>query len=139
MNVKFRLTLMNFMQFFIWGSWLITIGVYWFQNKQWSGSEFGAIFSTMGIASIFMPALMGIIADRHIGLEGGAGAPEPLAALRLRRLAAGGLTDSDHGVDIDIAKRGPHRVERRPAGVLAVAPADPVECGTGGRLRDAAE
>jgi NHS family xanthosine MFS transporter len=69
MNVKFRLTLMNFLQFFIWGSWLITIGVYWFQNKQWSGSEFGVIFSTMGIASIFMPALAGIISDRWINAE----------------------------------------------------------------------
>jgi NHS family xanthosine MFS transporter len=69
MNVKFRLTLMNFLQFFIWGSWLITIGVYWFQNKQWSGSEFGAIFSTMGIASIFMPAITGIISDRWINAE----------------------------------------------------------------------
>ncbi len=57
------------MQFFIWGSWLITIGVYWFQNKQWSGAEFGAIFSTMGIAAIFMPALTGIIADRFINAE----------------------------------------------------------------------
>jgi NHS family xanthosine MFS transporter len=69
MNVKFRLTLMNFMQFFIWGSWLITIGVYWFQNKQWSGSEFGIIFSTMGIASIFMPPIIGIISDRWINAE----------------------------------------------------------------------
>ncbi|WP_214226779.1 nucleoside permease [Pedobacter sp. B4-66] len=69
MNVKFRLTLMNFLQFFIWGSWLITIGVYWFQNKRWSGSEFGAIFSTMGISAIFMPALMGIISDRFINAE----------------------------------------------------------------------
>lgn len=69
MNVKFRLTLMNFLQFFIWGSWLITIGVYWFQNKKWSGSEFGAIFSTMGIASIFMPAIAGIISDRWINAE----------------------------------------------------------------------
>ena len=69
MNVKFRLTLMNFLQFFIWGSWLITIGVYWFQNKQWSGSEFGVIFSTMGIASIFMPALAGIVSDRLINAE----------------------------------------------------------------------
>jgi NHS family xanthosine MFS transporter len=69
MNVKFRLTLMNFMQFFIWGSWLITIGVYWFQNKRWSGSEFGVIFSTMGIASIFMPALAGIISDRWVNAE----------------------------------------------------------------------
>ncbi|WP_316812030.1 nucleoside permease [Pedobacter heparinus] len=69
MNVKFRLTLMNFMQFFIWGSWLITIGVYWFQHKKWSGSEFGAIFSTMGISAIFMPALTGIISDRFINAE----------------------------------------------------------------------
>jgi NHS family xanthosine MFS transporter len=60
---------MNFLQFFIWGAWLITIGGYWFQTKQWSGAEFGAIFSTMGIASLFMPALAGIIADRWINAE----------------------------------------------------------------------
>jgi len=69
MNVKFRLILMNFLQFFIWGSWLITIGAYWFQNKQWSGAQFGAIFSTMGISAIFMPALTGIISDRFINAE----------------------------------------------------------------------
>lgn len=69
MGLKLRLTLMNFMQFFIWGSWLITIGNYWFQTKGWSGSEFGIIFSTMGIASLFMPALMGIIADRWMNAE----------------------------------------------------------------------
>ncbi len=69
MGIKLRLTIMNFLQFFIWGSWLITIGNYWFQTKGWSGSEFGIIFSTMGIASLFMPALMGIIADRWINAE----------------------------------------------------------------------
>jgi len=69
MSLKNRLILMNFLQFFIWGSWLITIGGYWFQNKGWSGTEFGAIFSTMGIASLFMPAIAGIIADRWINAE----------------------------------------------------------------------
>lgn len=69
MNIKFRLTVMNFLQFFIWGSWLITIGAYWFQNKQWSGAEFGIIFSTMGISSIFMPAIAGILSDRFINAE----------------------------------------------------------------------
>ncbi len=69
MTIKQRLILMNFLQFFIWGSWLLTIGAYWFQNKQWSGTEFGAIFSTMGIASLFMPAIAGIIADRWINAE----------------------------------------------------------------------
>jgi len=60
---------MNFLQFFIWGAWLITIGGYWFQNRQWSGAEFGVIFSTMGIASLFMPAIAGIIADRWVNAE----------------------------------------------------------------------
>ncbi len=69
MNLKLRLTLMNFLQFFIWGSWLLTIGAYWFQTKNWSGTEFGAIFSTMGLASLFMPAIAGIIADRWINAE----------------------------------------------------------------------
>ncbi|MCK9618492.1 MAG: nucleoside permease [Lentimicrobiaceae bacterium] len=67
--LKYRLIIMNFLQFFIWGSWLLTIGAYWFQNKQWSGTEFGAIFSTMGIASLFMPAIAGILADRWINAE----------------------------------------------------------------------
>ncbi len=60
---------MNFLQFFIWGSWLLTIGAYWFQNRNWSGTDFGAIFSTMGVASLFMPAIAGIIADRWVNAE----------------------------------------------------------------------
>lgn len=69
MNIKFRLILMSFLQFFVWGAWLITVGNYWFATKQWSGSEFGAIFSTLGLSSILMPALTGIIADKFINAE----------------------------------------------------------------------
>lgn len=69
MSLKLRLIIMNFLQFFIWGSWLITIGGYWFQDRGWSGTEFGAIFTTLGIASLFMPAISGIIADRWINAE----------------------------------------------------------------------
>jgi len=60
---------MQFLEFFIWGAWLITIGNYWFQTKEWSGTEFGLVFATMGISSIFMPALMGIVADRWMNAE----------------------------------------------------------------------
>ncbi|HWU71124.1 MAG TPA: nucleoside permease, partial [Pseudoxanthomonas sp.] len=67
--LKLRLTVMNFLQFFIWGAWLLTIGAYWFQTKQWSGTSFGAIFSTMGISALFMPALMGVVADKWINAE----------------------------------------------------------------------
>ena len=69
MSLKLRLIVMNFLQFFVWGAWLLTIGAYWFQTRQWSGTGFGAIFSTMGIASLFMPALMGIVADKWINAE----------------------------------------------------------------------
>ena len=69
MNIKNRLTLMSFLQFFVWGAWLITVGNYWFGTKQWSGEQFGAIFSTLGLASIIMPAITGIIADKFINAE----------------------------------------------------------------------
>jgi NHS family xanthosine MFS transporter len=69
MNIKNRLTLMSFLQFFVWGAWLITVGNYWFASKQWSGAEFGAVFSTLGLSSILMPALTGIIADKFINAE----------------------------------------------------------------------
>ena len=69
MGIKFRLTLMSFLQFFIWGAWLITVGNYWFATKQWSGAEFGAIFSTLGFSSILMPAFTGILADKYINAE----------------------------------------------------------------------
>jgi len=60
---------MSFLQFFVWGSWLITVANYWFATKGWSGTEFGAIFSTLGLSSILMPALTGIIADRWLNAE----------------------------------------------------------------------
>ena len=69
MNIKFRLTAMSFLQFFVWGAWLITIGTYCFNAKGWTGAQFGAIFSTLAIASIFMPPITGIIADKWINTE----------------------------------------------------------------------
>jgi NHS family xanthosine MFS transporter len=69
MSIKLRLVAMNFLQFFVWGAWLITIGAYWFQYRHWSGAQFGAIFSTMGIAALFMPSLMGVVADKWLNAE----------------------------------------------------------------------
>lgn len=69
MNIKLRLTLMSFFQFFVWGAWLLTIGTYCLNAKGWSFPEFGAIFSTLAIASLVMPALTGIIADKWINAE----------------------------------------------------------------------
>lgn len=60
---------MSFLQFFVWGAWLITVSNYWFITKKWGGEEFGAIFSTLGLASLIMPAITGIIADRWVNAE----------------------------------------------------------------------
>lgn len=69
MNIRTRLTLMSFFQFFVWGAWLITIGTYCFNAKGWTGAQFGAIFSTLALSSLFMPALTGILADKWINAE----------------------------------------------------------------------
>jgi MFS transporter, NHS family, xanthosine permease len=67
--IKLRLTILSFLQFFIWGSWLITIATFWFENKAWGPDDFGKIFSTMGISALFMPAIAGILSDRYINAE----------------------------------------------------------------------
>ena len=69
MGIKYRLILMNFLQFFIWGSCLLTIGAYWFNNKHWSGTEFGIIFSTMGISSVFMPSFINFCIKNKISAK----------------------------------------------------------------------
>ena len=60
---------MNFLQFFVWGAWLISIGGYLYGSLHFTGAQIGAVFSTLGIASLFMPAIMGIIADKWLNAE----------------------------------------------------------------------
>lgn len=69
MSVQLRLTVMNFMQFFVWGAWLISLGAYMIVTLGFTGGQVGSIYATMGIASLFMPGLMGIVADRWLNAE----------------------------------------------------------------------
>jgi NHS family xanthosine MFS transporter len=57
---------MNFLQYGVWGAWLISLGAYLGGVLQFSGLQIGSFFATMGIASLFMPALMGVVADRWV-------------------------------------------------------------------------
>jgi len=68
-NIKYRLTLMNFLEFFIWGSWLISLGGYMIIHLKFTGSQVGEIYATMGLASFVMPGLLGIVADRWLNAE----------------------------------------------------------------------
>lgn len=69
MGIKTRLIVLNFLEFFIWGSWLISAGTYMATTLKFSGLQIGSIFATMGIVSLFMPAIIGIIADKWINAE----------------------------------------------------------------------
>lgn len=69
MSIQFRLTVMNFMQFFLWGAWLISLGAYLSKALGFNGLQIGSIYGTMGVASLFMPGIIGIVADRWINAE----------------------------------------------------------------------
>ena len=64
MNIKLRLTAMNFLQFAVWGSYLTSMGTYLFGIGL--AENIGIFYAMQGIVSLFMPALIGIVADRWI-------------------------------------------------------------------------
>lgn len=64
MNIKIRLVVMNFLQFAVWGAYLISMGS--FLSKNGMAQYIGWFYSIQGIVSLFMPALIGIVADRWI-------------------------------------------------------------------------
>ena len=69
MNIKFRLTILNFFELFVFGAWLISLGGYLGGQLHFSGSQIGKIFMTLGLASIIMPAIVGIIADKYLNAQ----------------------------------------------------------------------
>ncbi len=69
MSLKIRLIILNFLEFFAWGAWLLSIGAYMSVKLGFSGIEIGSVYATLGIASLFMPAVMGIIADKWLNAE----------------------------------------------------------------------
>lgn len=83
MSITLRLKLFVFMQFFIWGCWLTTLGSYMINTLHFSGLEVGLVYSAKGIASLFMPSLAGIVADRWIKANKLYGACHLLGALAL--------------------------------------------------------
>lgn len=66
MNITIRLKTLSFLQFFIWGCWLITLGSYMIHTLKFSGSDVGWVYLSLGIASVITPALTGILADKYI-------------------------------------------------------------------------
>ena len=64
MNLKIRLALMNFLEFAVWGAYLTCMGNY--LGAAGLGDKIAWFYAIQGIVSLFMPTLMGIVADRYI-------------------------------------------------------------------------
>ena len=79
MSIKLRLTIMNFLQFGVWGAYLTSMGSYLASTSL--ASYIGLFYAMQGVVSIFMPAIMGIIADRWVPAQRLLGVCHLLAAL----------------------------------------------------------
>ena len=80
MNLKLRLAVMNFLEFAVWGAYLTCMGNY--LGKAGLGEQIAWFYAIQGIVSIFMPTLMGIVADKYI---------QPQRLLGICHLLAGGF------------------------------------------------
>ena len=93
MLLKFRLIVTQFLEFFIWGSWLISFGNY--MSGMGMGDKIGTLFATAGIASFIMPTIAGIIADRWVNSERLFGILHLLGAVCLFMASRAGVGEFD--------------------------------------------
>jgi nucleoside transporter len=68
-KVRVQLSVMMFLEFFIWGSWYVTMGTYLDKVLGAEGVQVGAAYSAMAIATIISPFFVGMIADRFFSAE----------------------------------------------------------------------
>ncbi len=95
MSLKIRLIVMNFLQFAVWGAYLTSMSRY--LGPVGLGSHIGIFYSVQGLVSIFMPAIMGIIADRWVPAQKLLGACHLLAATFM---LSAGLYGLQAGTDV---------------------------------------
>ena len=68
-STRFKLSLMMFLEFFIWGAWFVTLGTYLVQNLRTTGTQVGVAFLTQSVGAIVAPFIIGLIADRFFSAQ----------------------------------------------------------------------
>ncbi len=68
-GTKFKLSLMMFLEFFVWGAWFVTLGTFLGHNLDASGTQMAAAFSTQSFGAIIAPFIIGLIADKYFNAE----------------------------------------------------------------------
>jgi nucleoside transporter len=68
-STRIQLSLMMFLEFFIWGAWFVTLGTFLNSNLHASGGQTASVFSTQSWGAIIAPFIIGLIADRYINAE----------------------------------------------------------------------
>jgi nucleoside transporter len=67
--MRLRLSVLMFLEFFVWGGWFVTLGSYLAQSLSASGAQLGAAYSTQSWGAIIAPFIVGLIADRYFNAE----------------------------------------------------------------------
>src|ERR1700761_8047971 len=68
-GIRVKLSIMMFLEFFIWGGWFVTLGPFLGNNLKASGVQTGAVFSTQSWGAIIAPFIVGLIADKYFNAE----------------------------------------------------------------------
>lgn len=69
LTLRFQLSLMMFLEYFIKGAWFVTLGTYLIKSLNASGMEVANIFSTQSLGAVFAPFFVGFVADRYFSAE----------------------------------------------------------------------